>query len=125
MPRLKIESEKSLYPPIEVEIDGQVFSLQRVTQKMLMEIGRLDEEIPKGNLEAAWKRLEVLFGPNELFSKLAIFQVRALIKRSENDAASLLPHREAEKVNKEIEKLELAFYEAEHEEEIEEAERDM
>ena len=79
MPRLKIESEKSLYPPIEVEIDGQVFSLQRVTQKMLMEIGRLDEEIPKGNLEAAWKRLEVLFGPNELFSKLDIFQVGEII----------------------------------------------
>ena len=52
-------------------------------------------------------------------------RVRALIRRSENYAASLLPHREAEKVNKEIEKLELTFYEAEHEDEIEEAERDM
>lgn len=79
MPRLKIESEKSLYPPIEVEIDGQIFSLQKVTQKMLMEIGRLDGEIPKGNLEAAWKRLEVLFGPNEAFSKLDIFQVGEII----------------------------------------------
>jgi len=80
MPRLKIESEKSLYQPIEVEIDGHIFSLKKVTQKMLGEIGRLDEEIPKGNLEAAWQRLEVLFGPSKLFAKLDIFQVGEIIR---------------------------------------------
>jgi hypothetical protein len=52
-------------------------------------------------------------------------RVMALIRRSENYAASLLPHREAGKVNEEIKKLELTFYEAEHEDEIDEAERDM
>lgn len=52
-------------------------------------------------------------------------RVRSLIRRSENYAASLLPHREAKDVNAEIERLQLKFYEAEHEDEIEEAERDM
>lgn len=52
-------------------------------------------------------------------------RVRALIRRSESYAAALLPHREAEAVNAEIEGLKLKFYEADHEEEIEEAERDM
>ena len=50
---------------------------------------------------------------------------RALVKRSESYAAALLPHREADKVNAEIKRLELQFYEADHEEEIEAAERDM
>ena len=52
-------------------------------------------------------------------------RMRTLIRRSENYAASLLPHREAKDVNAEIERLQLKFYEAEHEDEIEEAERDM
>jgi len=52
-------------------------------------------------------------------------RMRALIRRSESYAASLLPHREAKDVNAEIERLQLKFYEAEHEDEIEEAERDM
>jgi len=80
MPRLTIELEKSLYPPIEVEINGQIFTLKRITQRMLSEIGHLDEEIPKGNLEAAWKRLEVFFGPSEIFSQLDIFQVGDIIR---------------------------------------------
>lgn len=80
MPRLKVESAKSLYAPIEVEIDGHVFTLKKVTQKMLTEVGRLDEEIPRGNLEAAWKRLEVLFGPSDVFSGLDIFQVGDIIR---------------------------------------------
>uniref|UniRef100_A0A6M3MFG3 Tail assembly chaperone n=2 Tax=viral metagenome TaxID=1070528 RepID=A0A6M3MFG3_9ZZZZ len=79
MPRLTIDLEKSLYPPIEVEIDGKIFVLKKVTQKMLKKIGQLDEEIPKGNLEAAWERLEVLFGPHKIFSNLDIFQVGQII----------------------------------------------
>ena len=52
-------------------------------------------------------------------------RVRSLIRRSESYAAALLPHREAERINEEIKKLETQFYEADHEEEIEAAERDM
>jgi len=79
MPKLKIDSAKSLYAPIEVEIDGQTFTLGRVTQKMLQEISNLEKDIPKGNLEAAWKRLEVFFGPSEIFSKLDLFQVEKIM----------------------------------------------
>ena len=52
-------------------------------------------------------------------------RVRSLARRSEAYAAALLPHREAKKVNEELKRLEAQFYEAEHEDEIEEAERNM
>ena len=80
MPRLKIESEKSLYLPIEVEIDGQKFTLQRITRKKLREIEGLDKEIAAGNLDAAYKRLEVFFGPNEIFSNLDLSQVGEVVR---------------------------------------------
>jgi len=79
MPRLVIDSTKPLYAPIEIEIDGQVLTLERVTQSMLQEIDSLERELQKGRLENAWRRLEVLFGPNEVFSKLDIFQVERII----------------------------------------------
>lgn len=52
-------------------------------------------------------------------------RLKVLMRRSENYAASLLPHRDVKEVNKELKRLEAVVYESEHEEEIEQAEREM
>jgi len=80
MPKLKIDTATSLYEPIEVEIDGQKFTLRRITREKLREIEELDRAIGEGNLDAAYKRLEVFFGPSEAFSKLDLCQVGELVR---------------------------------------------
>lgn len=79
MPKLTIDSEKSLYEPIEVEIGGKLFSLKAVTQEMLDELVRLEADILKGNLSASAKRLELFFGPSELFAKQDLRDVKKII----------------------------------------------
>jgi hypothetical protein len=80
MPKLSIDTGASLYEPIEVEIDGKAFVLRRLTQKDFAELEALDQKIIDGNLVAAFKRLDVLFGPDESFSKLDIYQVGEVIR---------------------------------------------
>ena len=45
--RLVLNTKKSLYEPIEIEIDKQVYQSAKVTTATLKEINRLDEEIVK------------------------------------------------------------------------------
>lgn len=80
MPKLTIDTSASLYAPIEVEIDGQKFTLRKITRAELQELAALDTEIAKGNLDAAYERLEIMFGPSEVFSKLDLNQVGEVIR---------------------------------------------
>ena len=42
--RLVINTEESLYKPVDVEIDGQVYTVARVTRPIQRRILELDEE---------------------------------------------------------------------------------
>jgi len=70
MPRLKIDT--SLYDPIEVEIDGEIFRVKKITRDMLQKIQELDTETGKGNLEAAYQRLELFIGKHKVINNLAL-----------------------------------------------------
>ena len=45
--KLVLNTKKSLYDPIEIEIDGQVYQGAKTTRATLKEISRLDDEILK------------------------------------------------------------------------------
>ena len=49
--------------------------------------------------------------------------ITSLMKRAERYAASILPHRKAEDVNAELDKIKWEFYGLEHEEEIDKTEK--
>jgi len=49
--------------------------------------------------------------------------IASLMKRAESYAASILPHRKAEDVNAELDKIKWEFYGLEHEEEIDKTEK--
>ena len=72
MPRLNIDTKKSLFEPVEVEIDGQVFTVKRIDRDTLKKIAELDEETQKGNLDAAYERLELLIGKHKFINTLAL-----------------------------------------------------
>lgn len=75
MPKFQVSTKKSLYKPVEVEIDGKTFSCKRITRDVLQKIGELDKEVGEGNLDAVYKRLELLLGKSKTFNKLDINQI--------------------------------------------------
>ena len=61
--RLVLDTKKSLYDPIEVEIDGQVYQSIKTTKAVLDEVDKLDELIVKhpGKDEYLYKAILILF----------------------------------------------------------------
>ena len=68
--RLVLNTKKSLYEPIEIEIDKQVYQSVKVTTATLREIDKLDEEILKdpGSDKLLYRAVQLLFnvGPTIL-----------------------------------------------------------
>ena len=61
--RLVLNTKKSLYEPIEIEIDGQVYQSIKTTNAVLTEISKLDEKVDKekGGSESVYKIVQFLF----------------------------------------------------------------
>jgi len=72
--RLVLNTKKSLYDPIEIEIDGQVYQSVKTTKAVLGEINKIDEEIVKkapDNTELLYKAVQLLFNVgSEILDKL-------------------------------------------------------
>lgn len=78
MSRLVINTEESLYKPVDIEIDGQVYTVARITRPIQRQIMKLDEQWKSGDLDAAYKRLELLIGPQPFMEKIDVQQVNAI-----------------------------------------------
>jgi len=59
--RLVIETRKSLYDPIEFEIDGKVYQSKKATRAVLSELNKLDEQKPLENDDVLYKAIQALF----------------------------------------------------------------
>jgi len=61
--RLVLNTKKSLYEPIEVEIDGQVYQSVKTTKDTLKEMDKIDEEILKNPTsdELLYSAIQLLF----------------------------------------------------------------
>ena len=74
MSRLVINTEESLYRPVEVEIDGQVYQVARITRPVQRKLLELDDQLRAGNLDAAYTRLELLIGKQDFIEKIDVQQ---------------------------------------------------
>jgi hypothetical protein len=70
MPTLKIDTKKSLYDPIKIDIDGKVYKVKKITRPMLKKIGEYDKAVVEGDLESAYKRLELFIGKHKVLNEL-------------------------------------------------------
>lgn len=59
--KLVLNTKKSLYEPIEIEIDGQVYQSAKTTRALLVEIDKLDEKAAKNEDEPLYKIVQLLF----------------------------------------------------------------
>ena len=76
---ISIDTKKSLYKPIEIEIDGKIFQVKRIPRDVLLKIERLGEEALKGNVVAGYQQLELLIGKSEYVDRLDIREVNEII----------------------------------------------
>jgi len=79
MSKLTISTTQGLYKAIEIEIDGKVYKVTaRFTHKFLNKIGEYDKKIAQGDMDAPFKRLEMLIGKQPIIEKLDIREVREI-----------------------------------------------
>jgi len=80
--RLVLNTKKSLYDPIEIVIDDQVYQSVKTTKATLKEVNKLDDEIQKDpdNDELLYKMIRLLFnvGP-EILDKLDKREVQDIV----------------------------------------------
>lgn len=77
---LKIDTKKSLYKPIEIEIDGRVYKLERIDPEVIKKFGKIQKEIMIGNFENVTAQMNVLFPdmPKKTISKLDIRDINEI-----------------------------------------------
>jgi len=79
MNRLKIDTTRSLYRPIEVEIDGKVFEVKPLTRAKLRTLAGLEKRIREGDAEAAYEQLEIMLGKKANLEKLTLQHVNEIV----------------------------------------------
>lgn len=79
MSKLIISTTQGLYKAIEIEIDGKSYKVTaRFTHKFLKKIGEYDKQIAQGDMDAPFKRLEMLIGKQPIIDKLDIREVKEI-----------------------------------------------
>lgn len=60
---LVLSTKKSLYKPIEITIDEQVYQSAKITHSVLKELNKLDKEVVKGedSDEPTYKAIQLIF----------------------------------------------------------------
>lgn len=80
--KLVLNTKKSLYEPIEIEIDGQVYQSVKTTRATLEEINKIDDEIQKNpkNDDLLYKAIQLLFGvESKILDKLDKREVQDIL----------------------------------------------
>jgi len=80
MPKLTIDTKESLFDPIEIEIDGEMFEVERLTRPLLFKIEEFMKQIEDGSFDAGYKLIELLLGEKALdaISGLDLIQVNKI-----------------------------------------------
>ncbi|GAG68454.1 unnamed protein product [marine sediment metagenome] len=63
--RLVLNTKKSLYEPIEIVIDEQVYQCVKATRTVLADIEKLDDKAAKNEDEALYKIVQILFNVDQ------------------------------------------------------------
>jgi hypothetical protein len=77
---LEIDTTKSLFEPIEVKIDGELFRVKELTLDMLENLQKAKNDIGQGSAEAIKEMLgDFIDGRVEAFGKLTLSNLEKII----------------------------------------------
>ena len=80
MPKFKVDTKASLFEPVEIEIDGKIFKVKKITREIIQEVEKLDKDAAKGDADSVFKRLELLIGEGDEINRLGIDDVVEITK---------------------------------------------
>jgi len=101
MSKLIINTAQELYKPIEIEINGKTYKVKvKFTRKFLKKLGEYDKLIDQGDEDAAFKRLEVLIGKQDIIDKLDIREVNDITRHIVKNIYN--PERDLPKIEKNV-----------------------
>ena len=73
MPRMEIDTSKKLYSPIEVVIDGEIYTVEKVTPGILEVIDVTSQQALQGDVNGIYRQLKVLAGvPEDVCKKVDV-----------------------------------------------------
>lgn len=105
--RLVLHTKKSLYEPIEVEVDGQVYQSAKTTNAVIEEVNKLDGEIVKHPTDSKflYKAVQLLFDiKTEVLDKLDKREVEDIYTFTKKRFAEIEKQR-AEIITKSLTKI--------------------
>ena len=108
MPKLTIDTRKSDYSPIIVDINGKEFTAREFDKDVCRELNKYDQMVESGDLEAPYTRLEYILNlkkDNPILAKLlarevnriTVWIVRAAYSADAAEMESLTPAEKKKK----------------------------
>ena len=86
---LVINTRESLYEPIEITIDGNVYQSKKMTRAVMAEVNKLDDEKPMVNDEVLYKIILLLFDVDaetlDKLDKREVQDIYLFVKKKFND----------------------------------------
>lgn len=79
MEEYTIDTKKSLYKPIRIKVDNEVFVAKKIDRDAIRKIEKLAREAIKGDVEAAYKQLEIIFGKSKVLDNLDLREVNGIL----------------------------------------------
>jgi len=81
MSKLVIDTKKSLFKPIEIEIDGVSYLVTRLNKAVFDKIKGFEDEALKGSLDALFEQLQILVPKlnGNLLAKLDVREVQRIV----------------------------------------------
>ena len=99
MDRFKVSTKKSLFKPIEIEVDGEVYSVDMVTAETLEKVAKYDVKAGAADMNAVTELLEILIGiPKKVSRKIDVRDLNKMLTYVSGRIYNPLKHeREEEK----------------------------
>lgn len=60
--RFVLSTKKSLFDPIEVEVDGKIYQSRKLNRPLFDEIRKHEKSANEGDIDALYKQVNIIFG---------------------------------------------------------------
>ena len=77
---LKLSTKTSVYDPIEIEIDGNVYRVKSLSNAVFKKMNDFEPRARRGNMDALYSQVKILLdAPEKLIDNLDVRDVRKII----------------------------------------------
>jgi len=83
--RFVLSTKKSLFDPIEVEVDGKIYQSKKLSRELFDELKKYEKDAMGGDLDALYKQVNIIFGiESSILNALDIRDIQAMLEFATN-----------------------------------------